>query len=183
MLHKVAKDRLDKVLEILEKSNIRFHNAEIVRRTGINKSIVSDYLNGVKPISDNFYRTFLEKFPDTDNIKNNDGEKIEDIVKKIGTQTITERTIADLARSAILLAEANRDLSENNTRLTVMLEANLSSSQHISDTLKPYLHQLAEGLAAKLDMDDSKLLEMMGSILTGNLLKKTVSGKHAVVSK
>lgn len=42
---------------------MRFPVAQIVKQTGLNKGYVSAVLKGKKPISDNFWQTFNEKFP------------------------------------------------------------------------------------------------------------------------
>ena len=41
---------------------MRFKVAEIVKKTGIDKGNVSAYLNGKKPMSDNFYTNFMKEF-------------------------------------------------------------------------------------------------------------------------
>ena len=43
---------------------MRFPVAHIVKETNFNKGYVSAVLQGKKPISDNFWQTFNEKFPD-----------------------------------------------------------------------------------------------------------------------
>lgn len=62
MLQKIDKDRLDKVLATIETAKIKFPNAAIAEKTGFSKSDVSVYLNGKKPMSDNFYQTFIKHY-------------------------------------------------------------------------------------------------------------------------
>jgi phage repressor protein C with HTH and peptisase S24 domain len=62
-LKESEKSMLAKVTEILEKLQIRFPVAETVKRTGESKGNVSRYLNGKIGMSENFFKTFLEKFP------------------------------------------------------------------------------------------------------------------------
>ena len=62
MLQKTDEDRRSAVLKILEERKIRFPVADIHKATGIDKGMISNYLNGKKPISDKFYSTFMEKF-------------------------------------------------------------------------------------------------------------------------
>lgn len=62
MLQKIDKDRLDKVLAIIKSTGMRKPNATLMRGIPENKGNVSAYLNGKKPMSDNFYNTFIEKF-------------------------------------------------------------------------------------------------------------------------
>src|SRR4051812_16974193 len=61
-LNSVAKDRLDKVLETMKKKNIRFPQAEINRKMKTDKGVISAYLNAKKPISENFYTSFIQHF-------------------------------------------------------------------------------------------------------------------------
>lgn len=62
MLQKADKDRLDKVLQLIEKVGLRFPVADISKAQGRNKGEVSTYLSGKKPMSDNFYKTFIKHF-------------------------------------------------------------------------------------------------------------------------
>ncbi len=50
MLQKVDKERLDKVLQVIDSAKIRFPLAEIVKRMNVDKGMVSAYLNAKKPI-------------------------------------------------------------------------------------------------------------------------------------
>jgi transcriptional regulator with XRE-family HTH domain len=51
----------DNFLRDVERLNLRFPNAEIVRKTGAKKGNVSAYLKGKRP-SENFLRTFYKAF-------------------------------------------------------------------------------------------------------------------------
>jgi hypothetical protein len=62
MLQRVDQDRLDKVLSIIKSTGMRKVNATLMRGIPENKGNVSAYLNGKKPMSENFYNTFLEKY-------------------------------------------------------------------------------------------------------------------------
>lgn len=55
-------DRRDKVLKILETLKVRFPVADIVKKLEVDKGVVSAYLNGKKPISDNFYAKFIKEY-------------------------------------------------------------------------------------------------------------------------
>lgn len=65
MLQKLDKDRLDKVLQVIETCKIRFPNKEISQRLGVDSGNVSAYIKGRKPMSDNFYTSFLSEFDTT----------------------------------------------------------------------------------------------------------------------
>lgn len=56
------KSRLTNVFQYLNLLGIRFPVAEISRRMKVDSGNVSNYLNGIKPISDNFYTDFLKEF-------------------------------------------------------------------------------------------------------------------------
>lgn len=77
VLNDISKSRLERVLAILNILEITKPNAEIKRRMGGSPGNISKYLNGVLPMSDNFYTNFLEKF------KVEDGPKIESILNEI----------------------------------------------------------------------------------------------------
>lgn len=62
MLQKVDQDRLDKVLRCIELWGMRFPVAKISKDMGKSKGEVSAYLSGKKPMSDNFYGTFMALF-------------------------------------------------------------------------------------------------------------------------
>ena len=62
LINKIDIERLDKLHSLLDAANVRFKIAEIVKRTGIDKGNASAYLNGKKPMSDNFYKTVIKEF-------------------------------------------------------------------------------------------------------------------------
>jgi hypothetical protein len=62
MLQKLDKDRLDKVLKIIERHEMRFPVATLSKEMKVNKGNVSAYLKGNKAMSENFYNTFLEHY-------------------------------------------------------------------------------------------------------------------------
>ncbi len=76
MLQKADKDRLDKVLQTVESYKIRFPVAEISRKLNRGKGEVSSYLNGNKPMSDNFYKTFMEEFPPKKEYDSNESDPL-----------------------------------------------------------------------------------------------------------
>lgn len=64
MLHISGNTRWERLLSAVKGLDLRFENAEIVKKTGYSKSVVSDYLNpesGKEP-SENFIRKFSEQF-------------------------------------------------------------------------------------------------------------------------
>lgn len=67
MLQIPDKARLEVINTRLKAHDVRFPVAAIVDRTGEDKGNVSKMLKGKKPISDNFYTTFLKAFPEIDN--------------------------------------------------------------------------------------------------------------------
>ena len=92
----------------------------------------------------------------------------------------TAETIRDLARSGVVLAEANKSLANNNTELIDMLKrgpVSSNSPQRISEFLEPYLRQVAAGLAKRFSIKESDLDVEIGSILTDSLAFSSVSDK------
>lgn len=77
VLNSISKSRLERVLAILNILEITKPNAEIKKKMGGSPGNISKYLNGVLPMSDNFYTTFLEKF------KVEEGPKIESMLNEI----------------------------------------------------------------------------------------------------
>ena len=75
MLQKIDKDRLDEVSSVIKTKKIRFPIAELAKKTGLDKGQISNYLSGKKPMSDNFYTSFIEHYghskPDS-NVSEND---------------------------------------------------------------------------------------------------------------
>lgn len=64
MLQKIDKDRLDKVLNIIQTWDTKFPQAKIVRELGFSKGQVSSYLNAKEAMSENFFQTFISKYDD-----------------------------------------------------------------------------------------------------------------------
>lgn len=98
-LDKVAKVRLDKVLAIIEKVGMRFPVAQIEKEMKENKGNVSAYLSGKKPISENFYNTFLKKYGPLDRKGLNFDSEGE------GTQSAT---LFNLSQSLLVLSESRK---------------------------------------------------------------------------
>lgn len=89
--------------------DMRFPVATIVKATGLNKGYVSAVINGKKPISDNFWDTFNEKFPEKPSA--NGQQKPTDIL--IGAHVTLQDYIDDLRRDkATLYALANSILDQ-----------------------------------------------------------------------
>lgn len=62
MLQKLDKDRLDKVLSLIESRKIKFPNATLSKELKTDSGAVSAYLRGKKPMSNNFYTSFIERY-------------------------------------------------------------------------------------------------------------------------
>ena len=62
MLQKSEDIRQQRFLEEVERLNLRFPGKEIVKRTGYNSGIVSEYLNSKKNVSESFLREFCKSF-------------------------------------------------------------------------------------------------------------------------
>lgn len=83
-LSPIDKKRLENALQILSDNNIRFTVAETVRRTGENKGNVSNFLSGKKPMTERFYKKFLEVFRiDEKEIKGELNDKMSFVIEKL----------------------------------------------------------------------------------------------------
>jgi hypothetical protein len=196
LLDGVGIDRLDKVISRLKCLNIRFPGKEIYKRMGEDKGNISNYLAGKKPMSDNFYTTFLEKFPiEGEKIVKEKKEIVEDIITirqlVINNTTLTD-TNKDLVAEVIDGAKSMRSFISDQNRLIerVMggpLAASVSypSPQEKTKDLANYLHLFADALANKFALDRENVFLIMGSIVgvveQENELKyngnKSVTGK------
>jgi len=176
MLQIADKDRLDKVLAVIEKNKIRFPVADIHKKMGGSKGTISDYIKGNKPISENWYSTFLELF-DKNNIKEVEG-KTEPQNDKLSSLIESNHELCEANKA---LSIANKDLAAAHISLIRMLEVgnqpNSGNQQGISEFLEPYLNQLAAGLAGKSLKEESDVMREFRRILTGQLKNGIKLGK------
>jgi hypothetical protein len=132
-LDEVSKRRLDKVLEVINASSLRFPVADISKATGKGKGEISVYLSGKKPMSDNFYKTFMEKFNKS---TTNGEEETKTAEPKESKDEFYMDTIKDLRHSGINLSEANKETAAA-TRETAMANRILAENQRdLIDILK-----------------------------------------------
>ena len=126
MLQKIAKDRRDKVLSVIETSKMRFPVGDIHKVMGGSKGTISDYINGVKPISENWYSTFLEHF---------EGNSID---KPLPTTKNEE--------SLHKLIDSNAELVITNKKLTDLLEKAMfnSGTAQPNDAWASYMTRIAQ---------------------------------------
>ena len=119
MLQKVAKDRLDKVLSIIEISDFRFANKEIAESLGVGKSTVSDYLSGTKPMSKPFFELFMKKYSNL-TISNADTE--------------TKKPSSEIGKAEdSVMKETMRNLSESNINLAIAFVKQASAHEKEAD--------------------------------------------------
>ncbi len=83
MLKPIDQQRLDQLKADLELLNIRFPVAVLAERMNTNKGNLSAYLNGKKPISDQFLAKFYEVFKEdlayvTENVEGGEEEIVEE---------------------------------------------------------------------------------------------------------
>ena len=158
MLQKVDQDRLDKVLRIIQERPIKFPNATLERDLKANSGNISAYLKGTKAMSDNFYNAFIEKYGDLDNVKQ-PALELSSIVPQY-TGQYTEDIMRDVARSSVIVGEANKIMAISNDKLVnnnsnlieviklIHTQSNSHSSNDnqltVAEVLQPYLEQIAE---------------------------------------
>lgn len=164
MLQKTDKERLDKVLAILEKHSVRFPIAEIVRRTGFNKGHVSSIINEKIPMSENFYETFMKQFE-------------EDKITQPEVIPPGNIPLNDLIEGNKNLSLANKDLAAANLELTKMLKSNSGnnpSSQH-SQACIERIAELGAGMTLHWKSKEDGL-KVLGRFLAENVSKKVKEG-------
>lgn len=90
VLQKIDRDRLKLILDRIAQYDIRFPIAEISQKLKADKGNVSSMLKGKKPVSDNFFTSFTDAYPD----KNEKGFKI---------TADRDKLIADLQKEVVKL--------------------------------------------------------------------------------
>ena len=135
MLQKVDKDRLDKVLSIIKQAQIRFPIAEIEKKMGVNKGNASAYLKGSKPMSDNFYNTFLETFRQPEPVPINQG------VTNFAGDIATKMLIND-AKMDVLYQQVVQVMSQSTGRPVSLISVELQ--QAIELTVLGKMEQLGK---------------------------------------
>ena len=191
MLQKVDKDRLDKVLEVIETAKIKFPNATITKELGAHGGTVSAYLNGKKPMSSNFYRKFMDKYGSE---KNEESQKSQDLnsliennIKLIKMHKDAVHNSDFTASSINALSIANKELAEANKELTMMLKNSLSSNanRNSQDLSEEVVQRIAEGGTLVFWPSKEEGINILNNILIGKpqnkiessiLLKESKSG-------
>jgi hypothetical protein len=181
MLQKIDKDRLDKVLQVLKDHKIRFPVAEVVKRLGADKGMVSAYLNGKKPISDKFYSTFMKSFNQP--IKQTSPEIID----------TTEQTILKLAESNkqlalafshqadaqlfqskawLVQAEASKILAETNNGLMQKIPNSNPTQPNVSEILLPWINRVAVNGVGSIWETKEAGFAILDKLLVGAVMEK-----------
>ncbi len=174
MLQKADKDRLDKVLSIIEKAGIRFPVAELGDKMKVDKGMVSSYLAGKKPISDKFYSKFIQTFDIPEKPEDKRG------LAPIQEPNKNEESLHSLIKQCGTLVETNKDLKDMLRTQMQSQAMNLPAQQHISVMLEPTLHQLALFGVGKFwsDYDEGRI--ELNKILLSTLGVGVVSDKLSV---
>lgn len=173
MLQKVDKDRLDKVLEVLKKAGVRHPNATITRELGFDNGMVSNYLNGKKPISDKFYTTIIQHFEKEENTEK---PPIENKVAE--NEKPLMFLVTELVQNCTTLCNANNKLADNNTVLTGLVKSLCDKSNltvqgqqvPISDFLHPALERIARHIVEQKIFDNfDDAMRMIGKALVSEV--------------
>jgi hypothetical protein len=152
MLQIQAKDRLDKVSSVLKKLKLRFPVAEISEKLGMDKGMTSAYLKGKKPMSANFYSSFMKEY--------GEGFEEEKIVTTFTSINNTESPSLDsLIRQNENLVMANKDLAHANMNLSANL-LELTKRLNSNDSQERILNDHAKR---------SEVLELLAPIVKGSL--------------
>ncbi len=93
----------------------------------------------------------------------------QDMIKK---QSLSDETIRDLARSGVILADANKTLADNNKDLIQMFKSNSVAPPKISELLYPFLGKISKAVAEKYSLKSDDVLVELGRLLLEDLLGK-----------
>jgi len=179
MLQKVDKDRLDKVLAVIEAAKIKFPNATITRELDVHAGTVSAYLNGVKPMSSNFYRKFMDKYGN-----NSQEEKANNIDENMDKNELSLHSVIESNKSLAAgirdFASASKEMAETNKELTALLKATINSNSVHSapspDVLWTILERIAEQ-GTKFWGTKEEGLKELGRYLSGGQEKEKPKGR------
>lgn len=156
MLQKVDKDRLAKVLMLMEKCGIRKANSVIVKEFDEDAGNVSNYMRGKKPFPDELYTKIVQKW---------EGPTINKPIESEGN----EQSIYFLAASNNNLSIAQKDIAASNLRLTELLEkatGKFNSVAYPSSAASqlPSLDKLASALADKFALTQEEVAVELGRL-------------------
>jgi hypothetical protein len=159
MLQKTSNQKLDNVLQTIQRLGIRFPIAELSRKMKRSSGEVSAYLSNKKIMSEKFYNDFVEIFGPA----------------KTETLIVTEKdkaldTISDLSRSGLVVAEANKVLADNNKQLIELLRIKISAAKEsrTEQSLEQILDLIADRGVGSLWRSKDEGLQALGSILRGH---------------
>ena len=141
MLQKVDQDRLSKILDVIKQLKMRFPVAELTRELKMNKGNVSAYLKGLKPISENFYNTFMQKYGDSPvQAVINEG-RIADAYNKKMEDSIYNLTISNSNLAIAFVKQATAHEKDAEARIIqatankILVEVNRDTLSKIPDPL------------------------------------------------
>lgn len=195
MLQIIDQARLDAVLKAKEtyQNTYKRKLSQVIisKEIGIGTSTVSEYLSGQKPISENFYRTFMEKYGSgqkeekifvTDSTINKTDTQVESLIRQNEQLTLAHRELTQANKD---LAHTNRDLAANLLELTKMINSNdlkekISTASTIrSEVLELLAPIVKDSLGLEYPTNSKALLELdrrLGEIEK----KKKVKGSHSL---
>lgn len=144
---------------------MRFPVAHIVKETGFNKGYVSAVLQGKKPISDNFWQTFNEKFPAKQDA--NGGTE----VKKLPDLPVLDRLMKQLeSRADELKADKERLYGIIETYLNSILAGSVKTQEDLK-----ILKAQADMVIKQIARQDEAILEnqlQKSEIVKGDKVKR-----------
>lgn len=170
MLQKADKDRLDKVLEVINSKLIRRPNATITKDLNEDSGNVSNYLNGKKPIPTKFYTDFMNKYAGS----SESGQSTEKISGKLYMETIIE-----LSQSCTRLTRTNEKLTDNNSELISMVKS-VAPSVNLADLKESQLSVSAISLRTLEQMAENGIVDGLWKTKDEGLAKL---GRLIVVSE
>ena len=186
----VDRDRLEEVLAIIDDKKIKFPNATISKELNKDKSEVSSYLNAKKPMSTNFYETFMKVYGKNEPVIN------EEATPAHYTGRHTEDILRDVARSGVVVSEANKimaishdKLIDTNTDLVSVIkmvygQANSATAKEsrklAQEELQKCMVLIAKMLVReKLIATDEEALLKIGKCVYEDQVASTIYGKKS----
>lgn len=151
---------------LLNQKGIRFHGADLQKSTGASKSNISQMLSSQIPVSENFFRTFIEHY----RVTQSDVEKFTSLVPNEGTISAQEH-IAELKRhNAFLEKIIDSSLLNMGANLNLLVDK-LINDGPVQDQQKGSI------VAAQSDQVANTTKDSGVTVVRDNVKKKDSSGK------
>lgn len=168
MLHISQEDRLKIIQRRINQYNIRFPVATLNKEIGEDMGNISKMLKGKKTITDNFFTSFNEKFP----------EKKDDSEKQYNEQEVTNY-ILPIGNVKITLADYIELLQTTNERLFAIVNSTLGQihddSRYALAYQKAWVRYEAEKASEGNKKKEDEIAYKMGKLVDDEIKNRDVS--------